>query len=769
MLVASQVAPGKPQILHCSDIPDPERRRRFGSGTHTRLNELRVGEPTTVVFEWTIGEMPVPAGGELLVVWRWPFDWSDLQQTDPAGPGYFRAESVAGPGAARSPAPGSGASRAEPVQLVLRYNWIAGIEPWHHQIQVQVQRGELREGDRVRLICGDTAAGGSGWRAPTCVADRCRFLMLIDHQGDKTRIRLVQEPSFRIVPGAPVRLVALVPSDALAEEPFELLVRAEDEWGNPCSLDMPPVGKVGVTAESDGVSDCDVPLEPIPAPTLRPVLRYRLRRPVGVWRMQVRAGAFHTESNAITVHAAAPELPLFWGDLHSGQTEIGCGCGSLAEAYAFARDCAGLQFITHQANDHYVTQEDWVHTRTVTEEYYEPGRYVPFLGCEWSPLTKDGGDRNVIYRHDEPVLRRSDRFFREEPPDPAPDIPTAADFHAAFHDRQVLVNTHVGGRMTNLKWYDPRIERLCETHSTHGTVEWFFMDALKRGCQVGLTAGTDGVMGRPGADRPGRRLIRNARSGLTAVYARDLTREALWDALQARRCYATTGERIRLWFEVDGCPLGGAITGSETCRISFQVEGTQALERVDVFRGTDVIESHSIAPPRTNADGHFLRVLWGGTERRGTARLQRVDWSGRLAIDAGTIALHETIAYEHCDHARQLDDQQIEWTCATAGNAAGLVIEVCAPATARLTFTSGPITAQITLQDALRATERLSAGGVNRFLEFGPAPSRCGPTRFEHETTDTVPRSGTTPYWIRVTQMDQSQAWSSPVYVTRGR
>ena len=72
--------------------------------------------------------------------------------------------------------------------------------------------------------------------------------------------------------------------------------------------------------------------------------------------------------------------------------------------------------------------------------------FAAFLGCEWSPPTEDGGDRNVIYRHDEPRLRRSGRFFTETEPDPEPDLPTAPEFLAAMRTEPVLINMHVGGR-----------------------------------------------------------------------------------------------------------------------------------------------------------------------------------------------------------------------------------------------------------------------------------------------------------------------------------
>jgi predicted TIM-barrel fold metal-dependent hydrolase len=149
-----------------------------------------------------------------------------------------------------------------------------------------------------------------------------------------------------------------------------------------------------------------------------------------------------------------------------------------------------VEIVTHQANDHYVTRAEWDRTRQATQACAAPGRFVPILGCEWSAFTKDGGDRNVFYASDEPRLRRSDRFFLKQDPDPEPDLRTASEFLAAFRDLDVLVNMHVGGRMTNLDWHEPAIERLCEVHSTHGTVEWFVRDALSRGYRFGVTAGT---------------------------------------------------------------------------------------------------------------------------------------------------------------------------------------------------------------------------------------------------------------------------------------
>ncbi|MFT5328769.1 MAG: hypothetical protein ACI8P0_006684, partial [Planctomycetaceae bacterium] len=92
MLVASLAPPAKPELHHHLDIPYEERLRRHGKGTHTEIDHLTVSEPTTVIFEWTIGEDVVETGGELLVCWRWPFDWSDLQTDAPSADGFMSLE-----------------------------------------------------------------------------------------------------------------------------------------------------------------------------------------------------------------------------------------------------------------------------------------------------------------------------------------------------------------------------------------------------------------------------------------------------------------------------------------------------------------------------------------------------------------------------------------------------------------------------------------------------------------------------------------------------
>ena len=739
--------PGKSAIHHMPEMPLEERRRLHGRGHIERLPSIAAGQYLSLAFHLEVGECEIPAGGRLKVVWLWPFDWADLQAEDPAGDAYMAVSTTT--------------AAAEEVVVRAAYHRRGDLIPWNHEIELTVQRGNLRQGDSLQLICGDQSGGGRGWRAPTSAAKSAEILLLINPDNSDRWIQLPDSPNFPIAAAAPARLVALCPSEGVVDEPLEVTVRVEDEWGNATLLanGAPrlegPDGDVVILGEAQ-IADA------------WPVYRFPVRfgRP-GLYRLSASAPGtcLQTESNPLRIHAERSTLQLFWGDLHSGQGEIGCGVGSVAEHYTYARDVAALQFTSHQGNDHHITLDMWEEVRRQTEVYDEPGRFIAFLGCEWSAMTEDGGDRNVIYRHDEPRLRRSGRFFTEKAPDPEPDLITAPQFHQVMRDQEVLINLHAGGRTTNLDYHAPEIEPLAEIHSTHGTSDWFVLDALERGYKIGITGGTDGVAGRPGADHPGSRLIRNVRSGYTAVYARELTQDGLWEALKARRCYATSGERILLEVDVDGQPMGAEYKTDGQPLINISAEGTAPIEQVDLLCGTSVLWTWRAAPADKQ---NVMRILWGGTEKRGTAPDQRVIWDGTLKVSGGRLLKTDPIGFQSpFDDVRLEDDKTAMWHFTGAGNRAGFQLEFDAEDDELFHFSSGPCSFDF-LPNQVRLTPMVvDAGGVSRHVEVGPAPAEDGSRKVELTYRDTRNISGLCPYWVRVVQTDQARAWSSPVYVER--
>ena len=127
---------------------------------------------------------------------------------------------------------------------------------------------------------------------------------------------------------------------------------------------------------------------------------------------------------------------------------------------------------------------------------------------------------------------------------------------------------------------------------TPGAGAW---EALRRGYRLGMIASSDNHVGMPGRSYQHDRQVHTPfPGGLAAVWAPELTREALFDALKSRRCYGTTGARIILDFTLNDQPMGSIleVEGGEVSReVYAYVRGTDAINRVEVVQNGKVVET----------------------------------------------------------------------------------------------------------------------------------------------------------------------------------
>ena len=113
---------------------------------------------------------------------------------------------------------------------------------------------------------------------------------------------------------------------------------------------------------------------------------------------------------------------------------------------------------------------------------------------------------------------------------------------------------------------------------------------LAQGVVAGFAAGSNS---RFGLDRDARRAEagRGYPGGLTAVYTPSLTHNAIFSALKTRRCYATTGARMILQFQIGDYGMGEFVDVSpverallQERRLTATVYGTAMVDRIEVIR-----------------------------------------------------------------------------------------------------------------------------------------------------------------------------------------
>ncbi|MEX1368372.1 MAG: DUF3604 domain-containing protein, partial [Nannocystaceae bacterium] len=568
------------------DIPSAERvTERLGTVTVSPDGPVVAGTVGEWTLTYTVGSYGIDEGGTIKIARRFAGDWERPQFDHPGQAAYCRV------------------STTGEAQLAARYDPKAHVRPWMKCIVIDVYDGCLAPGDVVTVVLGDRSGGGPGIRAQTFLESAHEIRVLVDPTNACLVRRLPSSPVLSIVAGEPVAVVPIVPSRAGVDAPVEVFLKGEDRWGNPTP--PPP----GITLAWEGE-----PPGHIDGTTLRVSGR-------GHGRVVASYDGERYLSNPLTVAAEPQPYGRHWADLHA-QSDATVGTGTEQQYFDFGRRFARLDVMSHQGNDFQMTDEDWQRLQDAVRDVHEDGRFVVFPGFEWSANTPAGGDRNVIYLEEGlPILRSSHWQVPGVPEDelsPAhPADQLCRKLRQHVDPAKVLVAAHCGGRYADIRrYFDPGLERLVEVASCWGVFEWLLWDAYDQGYRVGVMCNSDGHKGRPGAEGPGAGQF-GIYGGLTCILASSLTRASVFDALQQRRCYGTTGPRIDLDVCVDGSPMGSELQVQDTATVEAAVRGTGPIEALLLYRGKQVIASARPPAFEQCARSRRVRLVWGGARIRG--------------------------------------------------------------------------------------------------------------------------------------------------------
>jgi len=348
-------------------------------------------------------------------------------------------------------------------------------------------------------------------------------------------------------------------------------------------------------------------------------------------------------------------LQVYYGDIHSHCHEVGYGYGSVEEAYANAASQLDFASVTAHAHwpdlpvgekrltgtvkyhlDGFQRAEDgWSRLLEITNAANEPGQFVTFPSFEWHSLRH--GDHNVYFRntggkiiraHDLKAMRTHLRRMQERGTD-------------AF-----LLPHHIGylSGYRGINWADfsSEFSPVVEIFSMHGLAESddapypylhtmgprdersTMQYGLREGNLFGVIGSTDHHSAFPGSYGYGR----------MAVWAEDLTRDAIWDAIAARRTYALSGDRVALSFSVNGQPMGAVVPSCSERWIEVVVTGGDSLDTVEVLHNNRVIQRWGgyadLVDDAPTAIKVFIEFGWGGYGNV-------TDWDVELSLSAGDL------------------------------------------------------------------------------------------------------------------------------------
>ncbi len=735
----------------------------MGSASLEPAGPFVAGSHAEFTLTYTAGTFGIDDSGMLKISWRTTSDMAKPQFGDPPAANYTTVEASNG---------------AKLEHWIERLN----IRPWVNTLLIRVGRGFLRAGDRISVRFGDRRGGSPGLRLQTNCEEHFALKVYVDAFATYEFTELPVSPGFALVPGPAARYKAILPSLAVAGEPFRLAIVAEDVWGNPTALGERRLALVS----SHPVRN--LPETALPRPGEGPIVLENLVVDTVAdvdLRLWHEGGGELARANPMRVVARAP-LRRYWGDLH-GQSGETVGTNPAESYFRYARDKAFVDIVGHQGNDFQITDAFWQELNRLTAAFDVPGRFVCVPGYEWSGNTGMGGDRNVFYRREGRPIVRSSRILTPGQGGANADCYTAQDLFAALKDEDAVLIAHVGGRYADIRLaHDGRLERAVEVHSTWGTFEWLLHDAFEKGYRVGVVCHSDDHKGRPGATRPGASTF-GAIGGLTCYLMPELTRDALFAALRSRRHYGTTGTRLCLnlagAFDApvvhfsDDPQLGPATEmhvrealmgdivrpGAVPMRLAVEVIGTAPIERVDVLHGAEVAET---VRPYGAADlGRRVRVLWQGAEYRGRGR--ETHWEGRLTLAGNRIARFAPVNFLNPE--RQVRETEggrtLAWSSVTTGNLAGIDLWLGDARSGTLAIETNVVSGDVQLAALAHEAVSFDGGGLGRKLSVYRLPEADWSRRVVLEHRVAYAGGADLPVYVRVTQADGHQAWSSPIYL----
>jgi hypothetical protein len=719
------------------------------------------GSFAELTLTYTAGKFGIDDTGMVKISWRTTSDMSKPQFDKPQAANFTTVEASNG------------------AKLEVWFDRL-NIRPYANTILIRVGRGYLRAGDTLTIRLGDRRQGSPGYRLQTNVEAHVELRVSIDAFATYEFCELPEHPAFDLVAGRAARWSAIVPSLAVAGEPFRLAVVAEDVWGNPTAdaeqtlaieTSRPVRGLPETIAVKRGEGPC--------------VLENLVVDAEGDLELRLVAdGQELARANPMRVVSQAP-LRRYWGDLH-GQSGETIGMGSARDYFTYARDKAFIDITGHQGNDFQITDAFWQELNRLTAEFDRPGRFVCLPGYEWSGNTGMGGDRNIFFRREGRTIRRSSHILVQGQTS-SDAIYTADEVFRALEGEDAVVIAHVGGRYADLNYaHEGRLERAVEVHSTWGTFEWLLHDAFANGFRVGVVCHSDDHKGRPGNTRPGASTF-GAIGGLTCYFMPRLDRDALFEALRQRRHYGTTGTRmfidLRGTFDRDvvgfsddpklglanehatrEARMGDIVRpGGAALRLAAEVIGTAPVERLDVLHGTNVVQS---VRPFAAADlGRRVRVLWQGAEYRGRGR--ETLWQGKLSVAGNRIARFAAVNFLNPERKVQetAPSTALAWTSVTTGNLAGIDLWLEQPDKGTLTIETSVVSGEVDLSALADDTVAFDGGGLGRRLSVYRLPEADWSRRVSLDHSVTFSGGADLPVYLRVTQADGHQAWTSPIYL----
>jgi hypothetical protein len=311
---------------------------------------------------------------------------------------------------------------------------------------------------------------------------------------------------------------------------------------------------------------------------------------------------------------------------------------------------------------------------------------------------------------------------------------------------------------------------------------------------VGFVGASDDHRTNPGMPLSLPRPFMTQREGVGAVWAAKKTTDVIFDALKSLSAYASTGQRIILDATLNGQPMGTRQPDAPRRTVKAQVAGTSPIDHIDLVKNGKVTFSKSYLNKALESKSTIEVGFESSSEvffppDRDNPRPQRV-WKGSFEVVGARLVGLQAPGLDniYSEYARQdaANPNRVEFFTQTRGRMDTLLLDLdgAGPQTAirfhleptvETGSKAGNVRPDETMPEAdfeLRL-DGLDAGRMEHPFQVGKHTDRialqvidrAAPLDQSFEYTDLTAVLPGDYYYVRVTQLDGNQVFSSPFWV----
>lgn len=490
-------------------------------------------------------------------------------------------------------------------------------------------------------------------------------------------------------------------------------------------------------------------------------------------------------------------LQVYYGDIHN-HCGLSYGHGSFKEAVQNAKLQLDFASVTLHAvwpdmpvNDEkldYLVEyhragfakaaKNWAAYLQAVEEENQPGHFLLFPSYEWH--SNFYGDHCIYYRRGtgQPILE-------------APDLTGIRAQLGQLDTDAFLIPHHIGYKQgyRGINWneFSEQYSPVVEIFSFHGSSEasdgpYPYLHSMgprhgsstaqygwEQGHIFGVIGSTDHHNAFPGSYG----------SGCMGVWADALTRSSIWEAIQKRRTYALTGDRIQLEFSLNGHLMGDICPPMREREVDVKIVAGTTIDYIELLHNNQVIhrECPQHQPEDQKAYKIYLEFGWGEApeDTQWEIDFQLIDgaiiaceprFRGFNSQGTPSRKFYAFTAWDQISQNR-VHIQTRTWTNPSLHTPAteGMSFEVRGDRKMRILINVNGTTHQHDLSEILNGNQTHYLGG---FVSPAICIHRAVPRveyehqfKFDHRQTG----KGRDWYTIRVRQKNNQWAWSSPIWV----